>query len=55
MEYLLNLALKVLFIISTHNTDFFLEIRPCAKKVIFVSEFVILFKNSPFYEVKIIV
>ena len=31
--------------------DFFFEIPPCGKKVIFHTEFVILGKNLPFYEV----
>ena len=29
-----------------------IEISPCAKKVIFITEFAILCKNPPFYEVK---
>ena len=33
-----------------HN--FFIEIHPCAKGVIFITEFALLSKNLPFYEVK---
>ena len=31
--------------------EFFLEIPPCANHVIFVTEFVLLIKTPPFYEV----
>ena len=31
--------------------DFFLEISPCANRVIFVTEFELLIKTPPFYEV----
>ena len=31
--------------------DFFLEISPCANRVIFVTEFELLTKTPPFYEV----
>ena len=31
--------------------EFFLEILPCAHHVIFVTEFVLLIKTPPFYEV----
>ena len=31
--------------------DFFLEISPCANHVIFVTEFELLIKTPPFYEV----
>ena len=29
-----------------------MEFYPCAKEVIFITEFALLCKNSPFYEVK---
>ena len=31
--------------------DFFLEIPPCAHHVIFITDFVLLIKTPPFYEV----
>ena len=43
--------LKVLFIICTSITKSFIEIPPCAKKVIFITEFVLLDLNPHFYEV----
>ena len=40
-----------LFVICTYITIFFIEIHPCAKEVNFITEFVLLIKNPPFYEV----
>ena len=51
IEYGWNLWLKVLFIMCTYITKNFIEIPPCAKKVIFSTEFVLLDLNPPFYEV----
>ena len=45
-------GLKFYLIICTYNTENFIEIPPCAKKVIFITEFAIWCKNPPFYEVK---
>ena len=45
--------LKGFFLSYGHKPQrVFFEIPPCAKKVIFVGEFVILSKNLQFYEVK---
>ena len=52
IEYGLNLWLKVSFIISTYITKKIMEIPLCAKKVIFITEFTILWKHPPIYEVK---
>ena len=38
--------------ICRYTTKSFVEIPPCAKKVIFITEFAIWCKNPPFYEVK---
>ena len=38
-----------------YTTKIFFEIPPCAKIVIFVTEFVILYKRPPFYEGKWII
>ena len=51
IEYGWNLWLKVSFIMCTYITNFFIEIPPCAKKVIFSTEFVLLDLNPPFYVV----
>ena len=48
VKFVLKLSLNI----CTCITIFFNEIHPCTKKVIFITEFVILFKNPPFYEVK---
>ena len=40
-EICVNLWLKVLFIMCTYITEIFIEIPPCAKKVIFITEFAI--------------
>ena len=40
--------------VHTYITKKIIEIPPCGKKVIFVTEFVILCKSPPFYEVKLI-
>jgi hypothetical protein len=53
IEYEIFIWLKVLFIIYFHIPDFFFEIPLCTKKVIFVTELLILCKNPPFYEVNI--
>jgi hypothetical protein len=34
------------------SKNFYFEIPPCGKKVIFVTEFFILAQNHPFYEVE---
>ena len=52
--------INALFTCSKLTMDFFLfwlvlsmlEFPPCAKEVIFITEFTILCKNPPFYEVK---
>ena len=56
MEYEQNVWLKVSFSIIINPTKIFFEIPPCAKKVIFNTEFVFLdlnphFLNLHFYEV----
>ena len=51
IEYGWNLWLEVLFIMCTYITKKFIEIPPCAKKVIFSTEFVLLDLNPHFYEV----
>ena len=43
-----------LFMICTYITKKNYEILPCSKKVILITEFGILCKNPPFYEVKMI-
>ena len=43
--------LKVSIVICRYATRFFLEIPPCAHHVIFITEFVLLIKIPPFYEV----
>jgi hypothetical protein len=45
------LWLKVSFIICRYATRFVFEIPPCAHPVIFVTEFVILIKTPPLFEV----
>ena len=52
MEYGTNLWIKVSFNICTYITKNFIEIPPCAKGVIFITEFALLSTNLPFYEVK---
>ena len=52
MEYGWNLWLKVSFNICTYITKKFIEIPPCAKCVIFITDFALLSTNLPFYEVK---
>ena len=47
----MKLWLKVLFIICTYITKTFIEIPPCAKKVIFSTEFVLFDLNPHLYEV----
>ena len=51
MEYGWNLWLKVSFIICRYATRIFLEIPPCAHHIIVTTEFVLLIKAAPFYEV----
>ena len=46
-------GLKVSLIISTYITQNFLEIPPCAKNVIWITEFGIQWKNPPFSEVNL--
>ena len=41
--------IKVSFIIIVNFTKIFFEIPPCAKNVIFVTEFVLLDQNPHFY------
>ena len=55
MECGLGFWLKASFIIYIYTTKIFFEIPPCAEKVIIVTEFVILCKNPPLYEVNQIV
>ena len=50
-EYRWKLWLKVSFIICRYATRTFLEIPTCAHHVIFISQFVLLTKNPPFYKV----
>ena len=42
------------YLLHVHIPEFFFEIPPCTKKVIFVTELLILCKNPPFYEVNIL-
>ena len=46
-------GLKVPLIICTLTTNFFFEIPPCAKHVIFISEFVNFGINPPLYDIRI--
>ena len=39
------------YLLHVHIPEFFFEIPPCTKKVIFVTEFLILCKYPSFYEV----
>ena len=49
MEYRWNFWLKVSFSIIINPTKIFFEIPPCAKNVIFITEFVFLDINPHFY------
>ena len=51
MDYLYGLKFYLSYV---HIPDFFFEIPLCTKKVIFVTELLILCKNPPFYEVNIL-
>jgi hypothetical protein len=39
------------YLLCVHTTQIFIEIPPCAKKIIFSTEFVLLDLNPHFYEV----
>ena len=48
------LGLKFIYHKYIHRKVFLFEIPPCGQKVIFVTEIVILGKNSLFYEAKLV-
>jgi hypothetical protein len=51
MDKICGLKLKVPIIICRDAIRFFSEIAPCAHHVIFITEFVLLIKIPPLYEV----
>ena len=51
MDYTCVLKFYLLYVQCTYITKRFIEIPPCAKKVIFSTEFVFLDLNPHFYEV----
>ena len=51
MDEIYGLKFYLLYVQCTYITKVFIEIPPCAKKVIFTTEFVFLDLNPHFYEV----